>query len=546
MSSGSLVICVGKSAARILQRERTFGMRLEKLTYGICLGMAIAMFFGLAFVAQTRGETADLALSARLSGGNSERYIVRAHDSLYTIAKRFNTSIEALQTLNDLGQRRLLFAGDELIVPRLDETLFEAYLVQPGDYLFEIALRANTTVEALLALNGIVNRDHIVAGRTILLPQSASSSKPRLFARGITLFPDLQNTAELLRQVEALGVDWAKIEVRWADLQASENSFASDSLDALVVGLHALDVQILLNVYAAPDWARGAYTRRLNRLLRDNHGPPENMADFGSLMRALARRYAGMIDAYEIWKSPNILKYWTAPVYERSRKMSASGDYGLPDKIDIGAQQYVQMLQVAYQAIKSVDSDAQVITAGLAPVGFSDYYNSIETGEFLEAMLQAGAAQYSDGIGALFGASAVPPTFLCCQQPPGVDTHYESHLHYFREILTLYRAVLSRNGYGRLPVTVTQVGWGTIEGANLAQPAQGLEWLLYTDLREQARYAAQAFDIARAAPDIAGMFLYNLNGCAVGDSEACFFSLVDAQGSDRPIFEAFATMPSGS
>jgi len=37
--------------------------------------------------------------------------------------------------------------------------------------------------------------------------------------------------------------------------------------------------------------------------------------------------------------------------------------------------------------------------------------------------------------------------------------------------------------------------------------------------------------------------LYNLNGCAVGDEEACFFSLEDAAGQERPAFAAYRDVP---
>ena len=45
----------------------------------------------------------------------------------------------------------------------------------------------------------------------------------------------------------------------------------------------------------------------------------------------LVTRYAGLVDAYEIWKSPNLVKYWTVPVYSRPRERTADGDYGIPD-----------------------------------------------------------------------------------------------------------------------------------------------------------------------------------------------------------------------
>jgi len=513
-------------------------MRLQKLIIRACLGMAIAVVFGLGTEARMEDPGSGLGTEELTVG--IERYTVRPNDTLYAIAKRFNTNVKALKSLNGLKDAALLFAGDALLVPRLDKTERPAYLIKPGDSLFEIARHFDTTVEALQSLNGIGDRDHIVSGQTILLPQSAGSAIRREFAYGITLFPDLGSTPDILRRVKQLGVNWAKIEVSWADLEPTAADFAFDELDALIAGLDQLGIQILLNVYEAPQWSRSSYTRQLNSLLRANSGPPENLELFADFMSVLAQRYAGIVDAYEIWKSPNLLKYWTAPVYERPPAMGASGDYGFPDKIKIGAAYYLDLLKIAFETVKSVDSGALVITAGLAPVGFTDNYNAIETGAFLGDMIREGATDYSDAIGALFGASAVPPALFCCEQPPGVDTHYESHLQYYREILHLYRDTLSRNASADIPIYITQVGWGTIEGSNLAIPAGGLEWLRYTDQDEQALYVAQAYDIAYGLNYIEGNFLYNLNGCAVGDSEACFFSLVDADGADRPAYESFA------
>ena len=230
-------------------------------------------------------------------------------------------------------------------------------------------------------------------------------------------------------------------------------------------------------------------------------------------------------------------------VYDRPPPdVGPKGEFGLPDRIAIGASYYLDLLEIANASVKSIDRDALVITGGLAPVGFSDNYNAIETGAFLRDMLREGAAEFSDGIGAIYGASAVPPTMVCCEQPPGVDSHYESYLHYFRDIIHLYQHFLRQSDLGEFPVFVTQVGWGTTDGANLAIPSRGLEWLKYTDLQEQADYVVQAFELVTEFENVAGMFLYNLNGCAAGDQEACFFSLIDADGSQRPAFAAYENL----
>ena len=44
-----------------------------------------------------------------------------------------------------------------------------------------------------------------------------------------------------------------------------------------------------------------------------------------------------------------------------------------------------------------------------------------------------------------------------------------------------------------LPIIVTQLGWGTTDGANLAVPSTGFEWLHYTNEDEQALYVTQAY-----------------------------------------------------
>ena len=94
-------------------------------------------------------------------------------------------------------------------------------------------------------------------------------------------------------------------------------------------------------------------------------------------------------------------------------------------------------------------------------------------------------------------ASAVPPTLECCDKPPGVDSHYESFLQYFIELLRFYIEVLGENGYSDVPIIVTQMGWGTSEGNNTAVPSSGFEWLTYTSEDEQALYVSQAFQIVQ-------------------------------------------------
>ncbi len=471
-----------------------------------------------------------------------DRYIVQSGDSLYSIARRYDVEWPVLQALNRLADARDLRVGQAVLVPKLAGMSLVLHVIQTGDTLAELAEQYETTVERIQALNRIVDPSLIVLGKAILVPAPAEIQARPGFGFGLQAFIDGARANDLAGRATELGVEWVKIDVSWAEIETAPQVYSYAALDSMVAAMELAGLKIMLNVFDAPAWSRKTYSEKLNSQFRDYVGPPENYDDFAIFLANLVIRYAGLVDAYEIWKSPNLLKFWSAPVYTRPQEMTDDGDYGIPDQIQIGARFYVPLLEIAYETIKAHDEEALVVAAGLAPVGFNDNYNSIDTGTFLNNMLLEGAADVSDAIGAIFSASAAPPTLRCCDKPPGVDTHYESYLQYFVDLLAFYDETLLEHGL-ELPIIVTQLGWGTNEGANLAVPSTGFEWLHYTNEDEQALYVTQAYRIAQNLEYVAAMFLYNLNGCAVGDEEACFFSLEDADGQLRPAFAAYQSVP---
>lgn len=469
--------------------------------------------------------------------------IVETGDSLYSLARRLGVSLQVLQVLNRLADARDIKVGDALLAPKPENAALGVHAVRHGDSLAGIAESYETTVEFLRALNGIAAPNLIQLDDRLLVPAPSEAFVRPDFSFGIHVYADKERADVLAEQVFELGVDWVKIDVAWSELEAEPGIYDYETLDAMVEAFESIDVKIMLNVFDAPGWSRESYTAKLNSEFRAYGGPPEDLNDLAYFLANLATRYAGLVDAYEIWKSPNLLKYWSAPIYLEEPELTEGGDYGVPDEVQLGARYYAPLLKVAYDAIKSHDERAMVISAGLAPVGFSDGYNSIETGAFLRGMLDAGAAASSDAIGAVFSASAVPPTLACCDKPPGVASHYESFLQYFPELLNFYSEVIGEYGHSDTPIFVTQMGWGTSEGVNRAVPSSGFEWLTYTSEAEQALYVSQAFQIVQKMENVSAMILYNLNGCAAGGDEACFFSLVDAGGERRPVYDAYRDAP---
>ncbi len=471
-----------------------------------------------------------------------DRYIVRSGDSLYSIAKRFDVELPVLQALNQLADMRDIRVDQALLVPKRDGATLKLHVVQSGDSLEKIAEMYETTVAIIQSLNGIADPSLILLDAAILVPEAKDILVRSGFGFGIQIFVERERAGDLARSANNLGVDWVKIDVAWAEIETAPDVYSYSALDAMIAAMELAGLKIMLTVYDAPEWSRSTYIENLNSQFKGYTGPPEDYNDFAAFLANLATRYAGLVDAYEIWKSPNLVKFWTVPVYTRPRERTDDGDYGIPDEIQMGARHYAPLLELAYRTIKSHDQKAMVIAAGLAPAGYGDNYNAIDTVTFLNNMLDEGAAEFSDAIGAIFSASAVPPTLQCCEKPPGVDTHYESFLQYLGDLLSFYEETL-REHEVELPVVVTQLGWGTTDGANLAVPSTGFEWLTYTSEDEQALYVTQAYRIAQNLEFVDSIFLYNLNGCAAGNEEACFFSLEDANGRLRPAFEAYQAVP---
>lgn len=80
-----------------------------------------------------------------------ETYIVQSGDSLYSIARKFNTTVDELKRLNNLSSN-LLSIGQVLVLP-IESIGQTTYTVQAGDSLYSIARKFNTTVDNIKALN---------------------------------------------------------------------------------------------------------------------------------------------------------------------------------------------------------------------------------------------------------------------------------------------------------------------------------------------------------------------------------------------------------
>lgn len=550
------------------------------LTGMICLCVTGAMLFNVAIAQETtpeatpetteEAETMEAmeatpeatapAEEAQPPAEQFQTYIVRPGDTLFRIAVRFGTTTAALAELNGITNRSLIFSGQELRIPGEEtelppETPTTTYTVRPGDTLYRIAVRFGTTISVLSELNNLSNPSFIFYGQVLEIPSEeaapeADADTPAVeapqedttsaeaqqveftgdpgFAYGIEAFMLGQDVPNLINQMLQLDVSWVKVRVEWRDLEPTQGEIDFTELDNVVSALDNEGFSILLTVTNAPDWSRQRIDE--SQALNEN-APPEDLATFETFIQALAERYAGQVDAYQIWDEPNLRRNWSC----QTNVGSESDPRFVTTMCDTS---YVEMLQLAYNAINAADADALVITAGLAPTGFNDGVNAIADRVFLQGMYNDNVTAISDAIAVHPGGWANPPDAECCEASPGVESHFENESFYFLETLQAYRDIMVQNGDAETPLWVTRFGWGTSEDTDA--PSETNVFVTYTSLSEQAIFVPRGFAVGEELGYVGPMFVDNLNGCQglTYRVEACYTALIAPDGSPRPVFNA--------
>ena len=84
----------------------------------------------------------------------SDLYVVRRGDSLWSISKKYGISVDELKSLNNLSSN-LLSVGQTLRVKGVPETNNEIYIVKGGDTLYGIASRYGINVDDLRRYNNL-------------------------------------------------------------------------------------------------------------------------------------------------------------------------------------------------------------------------------------------------------------------------------------------------------------------------------------------------------------------------------------------------------
>lgn len=95
-------------------------------------------------------------------------YVVQPGDSLWIIAQRYGTTVDAIKRLNGLSGD-MINIGQVLKIPAGQAPGYIEYTVRAGDTLWLLSRRYNTTVDAIKQLNGL-SSDMLSIGQVLKIP----------------------------------------------------------------------------------------------------------------------------------------------------------------------------------------------------------------------------------------------------------------------------------------------------------------------------------------------------------------------------------------
>jgi hypothetical protein len=184
----------------------------------------------------------------------------------------------------------------------------------------------------------------------------------------------------------------------WAALEPENDTFYWTPLDNLIATARGAGVStVMYTFFETPQWASSDPQQSCSATKSTGilgcAAPPRYISDWDRFVTALATRYAGQIQYYELWNEPNVQTEYSGNVTEM-----------------------VAMAKSAYSIIKAVDPSAQVLSPGIAVAGIEPYAPGCSPSLcWLAEYLQAGGGQYADAV-AFHGKTCLSDNSACTQE----------------------------------------------------------------------------------------------------------------------------------
>ena len=274
-----------------------------------------------------------------------------------------------------------------------------------------------------------------------------------------------------LKLVQSAGFRWVKQEIPWREVEGTaKGAWQWHSSDRIMDQIEAHRLNVIVRLGSQPAWAA-------TKVEFPDIGPPDNLQDFYDYVYAVASRYKGRVEAYQIWNEPNLAREWGGRP---------------PDPAE-----YTAMLKVAYRAVKNADPNAAVISAGLAPTTRNDA-EAMPDVYFVQGMYDAGAAPYFEALGVHAAGYKSPPETdpAVVATDPALNNNDSGpealrRVYAFRHVEDV-REIMVRNGDQDKKIVILEFGW-TID----PRPNSPYAWHAVTP-EQQDKYLQRAYAYAEA------------------------------------------------
>jgi polysaccharide biosynthesis protein PslG len=376
-------------------------------------------------------------------------------------------------------------------------------LARPAAAALACLVLSTLPVGAALAESG--------AAVNVVTPIRTPVSNDRLvlshYGMSVFIWNNPSTTGRDLQALQAADFGWQKTLFKWRDMNPDIGVYDFNEADRVVSASNQAHIKIIARIDFQPWWSRSDQTYANAR--------PDNLQWYADFVRIFADRYRtgspyGHVDAIEIWNEPNLRSEWGGTISQQT------------------AADYVQMLSLSYAAIKSVDPNIMVVTAGLSPTG--DYDGSAAPDDqFLQWMYNDGLSGHYDILGLNANAQVADPTAA-----PGSVPGFPDGSFYFRRVEQM-RAIEEHNGDVN-PVWLVEYGWTS----DTVHPDRS--WYAVSEEQKGADILA-AMRYARANwPWMGVMTLWGMPDPAwTPDREEYWWMVSNPDGTDRPALDDLIT-----
>jgi polysaccharide biosynthesis protein PslG len=302
----------------------------------------------------------------------------------------------------------------------------------------------------------------------------------------------IQRSLELTREMGATTI----VELfPWAYVEAEQGQYNWKHSDLIVQHAQAQGLTIIARLGLVPDWVYPTSDASQTHVTL-NYLTPDHFQDFANFVEQFAAHYQGQIDHIIIWNEPNLAFEWG---YQTVR-----------------ADQYVELLKLAYIAARRGNPAITVLAAGpaptLEPVGSPYGTNDLD---YLKQFYAAGGRAYFDVLAVHSYGLKFPP-----DDPPAADV-----LNFRR--VELDRQIMVANGDAHKPIYITESGWND-------HP----RWTKAVRPGQRITYTIDAFKYTEANwPWVERLCVWALRYPAPTNSYPDYYTLITPDFMLKPIYE---------